>query len=148
MSEFLPTEDWTLGDAVLQDCLASFPHVRLKVTGDCMRPALAPGDVVLLARATLRPPHVGDVVLIRHPEGLRLHRLVWPGGPWGLSRTKGDRGPRFDPPLQSGDLLATALCTSSGAPLRSRWTACLSLLAGLLTRVRQELPHRCRSDLS
>ncbi|HKZ31985.1 MAG TPA: nucleotidyltransferase family protein, partial [Vicinamibacteria bacterium] len=65
------------GEELLRDCLAEFPHVRLTVTGRCMEPALAHGEKVHLVSATRRRPRVGDVVLSRQKEGLRLHRLVF-----------------------------------------------------------------------
>jgi len=97
-----------LAAALLRGCVESFPHVRLTVTGDCMRPTLRAGDVVRVVSAAVRPPRLGDVVLARRREGVCLHRLVWApplapaAGPW---RSKGDRAPRWDPPLAAADVL-------------------------------------------
>ena len=97
-------------DAILRDCLGSFAFVQLTVTGECMRPALEPGERVRLVSANEKPPRLGDVVLARHPEGLRLHRLVWgppfalPGTHW---RTQADRGALWDPALDPADVLGT-----------------------------------------
>ena len=44
------------GEELLRDCLGSFPHVRLTVTGRCMEPALRHGERVHLVGATRRPP--------------------------------------------------------------------------------------------
>jgi hypothetical protein len=98
-------------DAVLCECLASFSHVRLRVTGDCMFPTLASGETVLLASPAHRRPWLGDVVLVRQPEGLRLHRLVWgpPLARAGAWRTQADRGPIWDPRVCPEDVLATVV---------------------------------------
>lgn len=64
-----------LREAALRACLDEFPHVRLTVSGDCMEPALRPGQVALVARP-VDFARVGDIVLVRAPAGLRLHRLV------------------------------------------------------------------------
>ena len=106
-------------DAVLRECLASFPHVRLTVTGDCMSPDLASGETVLLAAAAQRRPRLGDVVLVRQREGLRLHRLVWgpPLARAGAWRTQADRGRIWDPRVRAGDVLATVVAVERAGRL-------------------------------
>ena len=97
-----------------------------------MRPALAPGDRVRLVSRKQRPPRVGDVVLARHPEGLRLHRLVW-GPPLtgrGAWRTKADRAVLWDPRLPSDRVLATAVTVEGRAGGLRRPGRALSSLAG------------------
>src|SRR5207249_9663409 len=49
---------------------AMFPLCRFRVEDDSMRPALAPGDYVLVNRWAykLRPPAKGDLVVVRDPE--------------------------------------------------------------------------------
>lgn len=103
-----PADVHAFEETVLRDCLAGFDRLRLTVSGDCMRPALHPGDTVVLAPARTAPPRFGDVVLLRHPAGLRLHRVIWspPGLRW---RTKGDRAVFCDPSLAPADLLATVI---------------------------------------
>lgn len=129
-------------DAILRDCLRAFPFVQLTVTGECMRPALLPGERVRLVSPDERPPRVGDVVLARHPEGLRLHRLVW-GPPFALPgtlwRTQADRGALWDPALSPSDVLGTV--DDAGRMPRAgafgRWiTSLRSLLRGTRTWVR------------
>ncbi len=127
-----------VSEAVLADCLEAFPHVRLVVTGECMRPALGPGAAVLVARPALRSPRFGDVVLLRHPEGLRLHRLVW-GPPLALRswRTKGDRSERWDPGISPGDVLGTVIAVEGKAQAgRHVRVALRSLARALLARLR------------
>lgn len=134
-------EEVPFGEELLRDCLASFPHVRLTVTGRCMEPALRHGEKVRLVGASRRRPRLGDVVLARQREGLRLHRLVWgpplagAGSPW---RTKADRGRRLDPPLGAGDVLASVAAVEGrpGARPRRAGRALLSLAGGLAARLR------------
>jgi hypothetical protein len=120
---------------VLRDCLEGFSRLRLTVTGDCMRPALQPGDTVVLAPVRMVSPRFGDVVLLRHPAGLRLHRLIWcpPRLRW---RTKGDRAPFCDPAVRGADLLATVVSAEPGRqPTRSGWTATRSLARAIAVRL-------------
>jgi hypothetical protein len=129
------------GEELLRDCLASFPHVRLTVTGRCMEPAIAHGEKVELVSAARRRPRVGDVVLSRQKEGLRLHRLVFgpplapPGSRW---RTKADRGLLLDPPLEAKDVLASIVSVAGRPDARPRraLAALVSLLRALVARAR------------
>jgi len=135
----------SLGEEVLRDGLAAFPWVRLTVTGQCMEPALADGAKVRLVAARRRRPRLGDVVLARGRDGLRLHRLVWgpplalPGMRW---RTKADRGRLLDPPLDSAQILATVVAVEEHPNTRSRrpGKAAWSLARGVLARWRLGAP--------
>jgi len=135
-------------DAILADCLRSFPNVRLTVTGECMGPSLRPGDTVLLAEPSRRPPRFGDVVLFRHPEGLRLHRLVWApplagiGAAW---RTKGDRSARWDPHITSGDVLGTVIAVEGRHPPARVPAALRSLAQALVASARDRLAAQARA---
>lgn len=101
-----------VGDALLAECLEVFPHVRLRVTGQCMSPELKEGETVLIASPSLHKPRVGEIVLARHAGGLRLHRLVWK---WPVfSRqlfwlTKADRSRLCDPRIAPGAVLGTVV---------------------------------------
>lgn len=132
----------SLAEAALRDCLLAFPEASFTVTGHCMRPSLRHGDRVVLRAASLRPPRVGDIVLARHPEGLRLHRLVVGRGLRGLAhglRTKADRARFLDPPLQSSDLLGTVVACE-GRPLPRRpLRAFVSLIEAVLVRARSRV---------
>ncbi len=127
-------------EELLVECLASFPWVRLTVTGQCMQPALADGEKVHLVRPASRRPRVGDVLLTRGRDGLRLHRLVWgppfalPGTRW---RTKADRGRMLDPPLDPSDVLGTVVEVEErpGTRARKPMKATLSLVRGVLARL-------------
>jgi hypothetical protein len=119
----------SLSDQVLLDCLASFPYVRLEVTGECMTPALRPGDAVHVVRASARPPRFGDVVLVRQAEGLRLHRLVWPIVAMRRAgrRTRADRGGGLDPAVPPSALLGTVVSVEGGRSPRRPALAATSL---------------------
>ncbi len=129
------------GEELLRECLSAFPHVRLTVTGRCMEPALCDGERVRLVGAQRRRPRVGDVVLARQAQGLRLHRLVWgppfarEGGSW---RTKADRGRLLDPPLAAEAVLASveAVETRPGARPQSAGRALVSLAGAIAARLR------------
>ena len=84
--------DDTLGEAALRQLLASHSSVRFTVTGRCMEPAIREGEQVRLVGPERRSPRVGDVVLVRLPSGLRLHRLVW-GPPFSAPIAPGAPGP-------------------------------------------------------
>ena len=129
-------------EELLRDCLGSFPHVRLTVTGRCMEPALRHGEKVYLVGSSRRAPRVGDIVLARQKDGLRLHRLVW-GPPLALRgsawRTKADRGLLLDPPLAAADVLASVESVEErpGARSRRAGRALLSLAGGIAARLRR-----------
>jgi hypothetical protein len=124
--------------ALLRESLAAFEVVRLRVTGECMRPTLSSGDVVRLVHASMREPRVGDVVLVESGEGPRLHRLVFSFA--GRIRTRGDRGPGFDGPRRLEDALATVVGVERGprlVPVFSPARAFFSLARGLVRRLRR-----------
>ena len=120
---------------MLRDCLAGFDRLRLTVTGDCMRPALHPGDTVVLAPVRTAPPRFGDVVLLRHPGGpaaapadLAPARpaLAHQGRPRGLLRP----GARARRPARD----RVAADPPRGA-VRSAWRALRSLAAAVGARL-------------
>jgi len=127
-------------EELLRECLSSFPWVRLTVRGQCMQPSLDDGEKVRLVSSRLRPPRLGDIVLARGHEGLRLHRLVWgPPIPAGRRwRMKADRGVLFDPPLDPHDVLATVVGVEGRPDARPHrpGLALLSLVRGVLYRLR------------
>ena len=128
-------------EELLIECLASFPFVRLAVSGRCMQPALEDGEKVHLVRPGHRRPRLGDVLLARGPDGLRLHRLVW-GPPLALSgtrwRLKSDRGRLLDPPLDPSDVLGVVVLAEGhpSQPVSRPIKALVSLAAGVLARLR------------
>jgi hypothetical protein len=132
--EVTPEDD--AARAIVSECVEGHAAAHLAVTGDCMHPALRPGELVTLAPPAARPPRLGDVVLFRSPEGLRLHRLVWAPRPGnGRWRTKADAAAALDPWwLQRADVLGTVVAREDGDDPRSLRRAASSLLGGLLAR--------------
>jgi hypothetical protein len=123
--------------ALFRESLHQFDAVRFRVTGACMLPVLAPGDVVRLKEAARARPRFGDVLLVSTPDGPRLHRLVWrpPFGPW---RTRGDQAPGFDGPLHPQSTLGAVVGVEreeAVVPVFSRGRALVSLVRGILLRV-------------
>ena len=127
-------------EELLRECLGSFPWVRLTVNGQCMHPHLTDGEKVHLVHPHHRRPRLGDVVLARGRDGLRLHRLVWgpplalPGTRW---RIKADRGRLLDPPVDRSDVLGVVVAVEreqSARPCRPG-TALVSLVRGVLARL-------------
>lgn len=116
----------------------------LEVSGECMRPLLAPGDLVRLERvpaAALRP---GDLVALLYdqarpglPATVAVHRLIWKrraGDAWQLW-TKGDAEARFDSRLTGSAVVGRVIEVAQGrrawrrleadswAPARALWGA-------------------------
>lgn len=95
----------------IRECLDLHPEgATLTVSGTCMEPALGEGLQISLRR--LRGvPRLGDVVLVRTPAGLRLHRVLMRFGE--RIRTKGDRGVYLDPEGSVRDVIAVWNSTES-----------------------------------
>jgi hypothetical protein len=135
--------------AALDDCLSHFAQVRLRVSGRCMEPVLPEGAAVILESADRRRPRWGDVVLVRHAVGLRLHRLIWCpsfGQAWRTVghgwRTQADGSCSCDPRAAPADILATALAIEGNPDgLRSRTAALRSLARAVFSRARAFLPR-------
>lgn len=133
-------------EVLLRELLDTSPHVRLQVQGDCMAPALLPGDTVLLASSRRRPPRLGDVVLVRLAAGLRLHRLVWGWPRRGRARrTKADRSTHWDPAFEPADVWGAVIGVERagrGLPPAGRIAPALRSMTGaLLGRVRRSWPR-------
>jgi hypothetical protein len=134
MSESMP--EMKAEQELLAGCVQAFPEVRFTVSGRCMEPALAAGERVILAGPAERAPRLGDVVLFRHPAGLRLHRLVLSRGR--LLRTKADRARALDPAIPPSAVLGTVVGVEGrpDANPRRPTRALLSLGRALLVRMR------------
>jgi hypothetical protein len=129
-----------MGRATLEECLRLFPSVRFRVTGNCMAPVLPAGTTVTVAPSSQKPPRIGDLVLVRQPDGLRLHRLIW-GPPLARGcdwRTKGDRSRLWDARIPQDAILGTVVASESGGdPRRGRaWRTAWSIASGLISRLR------------
>jgi len=104
-----------------------------------MAPVLPAGCVVTVVSTHRRPPRIGDVVLIRHRDGLRVHRLIWgpPLAKRGSWRTKGDRSWLWDERTPQEAILGTVVPSGPGGhPGRGRaWRALWSLASGLVSQL-------------
>lgn len=129
-----------VSEAILRELLRG-SVCTLEVTGACMEPALLEGTCVSLRSSASRVPRWGDIVLARHPSGMRLHRLVWPFAfPWGGLRTKGDQAHFLDPPLLPVAVLATVVEPREGTII-CLGRSFLSLVRAILYRVREKVPR-------
>src|SRR5262245_60477320 len=123
-------------DRLFAGFLHEFSEVSLAVTGHCMQPALRHGQRI---RLQARRPHIGDVVLVRQPKGLVLHRLIWGppldfGGSW---RSMADRAQRWDARFAPSQWIATVPRAGGiGPALCDAGRAARSLAIGLFTRLR------------
>jgi len=136
-----------VSEAILRECLETFPHIRMRVTGNCMIPDLCPGDTVSIVSRTRRLPRWGDIVLVRLGDGMRLHRLVW-RWPFASERrlwlTKPDRSAVCDPRVSHADLLGIVVAIEGASPGRRSPDARLgktlsSLVTGLVAWARIRL---------
>lgn len=122
----LPPE---ITEAWIRECLkAGAGTASLTVSGTCMAPSLPEGTKVTL-RSPSGPVRVGDVVLLRTPAGLRLHRVLFRFRD--TIRTKGDHGIYLDP---AGSLAAVIAVCDTGESQGGRWLQAGRSLARLLTR--------------
>jgi signal peptidase I len=99
-------------NALVEEVVRSIGEVRLRVFGTSMAPAMLPGDLVSIRRASLDEISLGEVVLFRQNGRLFVHRVVGrnevsaagnPEEP--LLITRGDRLRHDDPPVSSRELL-------------------------------------------
>jgi signal peptidase I len=93
------------------DVVRTFGVVRLRVFGTSMAPAILPGDLVSIERASLNEISMGDVVLFQQRGRLFVHRVV-DRKQLAVGRyeetcliTRGDRLGHDDPPVNSSELL-------------------------------------------
>ena len=124
--------------ALFRESLDQFDAVRFRVTGACMLPVLAPGDVVRLKAAARARPRFGDVLLVSTRDGPRLHRLVWRPPLRVAGAREGDLAPGFDGPLTRSPPSAPSSVSRGRRPsCRSSHggRALVSLVRGILLRV-------------
>ncbi len=94
-------------------------RVRLRVSGSSMVPAMRPGDLITVERASLKDIAQGEIVVFARSGRLVVHRVLTtvhaptksgiaraPGNSREpLLRTRGDRARRPDPIVYSSELL-------------------------------------------
>ena len=119
-----------VAESLIRECLLLHPQgAELTVTGSCMEPAIPEGAKIGLYLPS-RPLRVGDVVLLKTANGLRLHRILIRFRGW--LRTKGDRGSYLDPPAAAGAVIGACRFPESRAQRLGR--VVLSLARLLLRR--------------
>ena len=93
--------------------------VPVVVSGGSMRPALVPGDVVLVAQR--RTPVAGDIALIHSGQSLVLHRVTRVLRDGSLM-TRGDANPVGDfTPTQRENVRGRVVCVMRAGALLERW---------------------------
>jgi len=104
--------------------------VPIVVSGASMRPALIPGDVVLVAPR--RSPHAGDIALVHSGQSLVLHRVTRVLRD-GSVLTRGDANPVGDfTPTRRENVRGCVVRVLPAGVLLDRWrrrTACDTLPA-------------------
>jgi hypothetical protein len=96
---------------LVEDVVRGFGEARIRVFGTSMMPALNPGDVISIQRATIEEVSPGNIVLFSRGGRLFAHRVVEKlGGPDDLRLiTRGDRLRRNDPPVSQSELLGRVI---------------------------------------
>ena len=74
-----------------------------RAVGSSMLPTIRPNTEVRIRRAGVEDVAVGDVALIRVPDGVRLHRVVEKHG--NSLVTRGDNHRHCDPPTEADRVL-------------------------------------------
>jgi signal peptidase I len=99
-----------------EEVIRTFGEVRLRVFGTSMVPAMLPGDLVTVRRATMDEISAGEVVLFAQNGRLFVHRVVSQKAivPAGKTEdaclaTRGDRLHHEDPPVSSLELLGRVI---------------------------------------
>jgi len=103
---------------------ASAGDLTLRIAGECMRPALVPGDFVSVRPARLLFP--GDLVaFVGNDRRLTVHRVLGyrPGRPWTLL-TQADGAPEPDSPVPLDRVLGRVVAGRRAVSLRHRLRAC------------------------
>ena len=85
------------------EVLLSFGHLRLRVRGWSMLPAIWPGDILELERAQAADLSKGEIVLFRRDRRLFAHRVLRSSGSAIL--TRGDTLSGADPVVTEDELL-------------------------------------------
>lgn len=117
--------------------------VRLRVSGTSMVPAMRPGDLVTVERATVNEIAPGEIVVFARSGRLVAHRVASivtskarddnPRQP--LLETRGDRARRMDPMVSSSELLGRITQIERGSrpvQLRARLTTKEQVISRIL----------------
>jgi hypothetical protein len=99
--EFLTPAE-AAGPLLVKEVLARFGHVRLRVQGLSMAPAVLPGDVLEIRSPSAAGLAIGSLILVDRADRLIAHRLI-AGGAELL--TRGDARWRYDPPVDHSHVI-------------------------------------------
>ena len=118
-------------------------HVTLNVEGWSMGHTLGPSRQIAVM-PVIRPPRLGDVVLLKARNRLIAHRIIRkiPGGQYYI--TKGDNCTTADTPVAYLDIIGLVMGIKEGGRIRNpwHWTWPFSLFAVLLSRLyNQKFPE-------
>jgi signal peptidase I len=95
------------------EVVRTFGVVRLRVFGTSMAPAILPGDLVSIERASLNEISPGEVVLFQQRGRFFVHRVVDRKAAEALEDsyliTRGDRLRHDDPPVYSSEFLGRVI---------------------------------------
>lgn len=96
-----------LGCELAGEVVSTFGEVRLRVLGTSMVPAIRPGDLVFVQRASLSEISTREIALYAREGRLFAHRVVARAGSSErpLLILRGDRHRHNDPPVCSSELL-------------------------------------------
>jgi signal peptidase I len=112
--------------------LRSTGEAKLSVAGGSMLPTLRPGDILEIQRVADKDLSLGDIVVFARGNRLVVHRVME------MKReknevtviTRGDRSPKADAPISSGEVLGKVKVIQRGTrnviPRVTRWTRAAS----------------------
>jgi hypothetical protein len=119
----------TLASGLAGEVIRTFGGIRLRVFGTSMVPAILPGDLISVQRASVAEISRGEIVLYSRNGRMFVHRVVGcmqcPEGSRLIAR--GDRFLHNDPPISSSELLGRVISIERGnfqwrpAPCLSGW---------------------------
>jgi signal peptidase I len=96
-----------------------FGCVRLRVSGTSMAPAVRPGDLLAVEKASLSQVETGEIVVFARDGRLVAHRLVAKAE--GHLITRGDRARRNDSPVASAEFVGRVTnIERGGTPVHAR----------------------------
>jgi signal peptidase I len=112
-----PQELLTTGAELVADVLARFGRVRFRALGTSMAPTIQSGDVLDVRRCSTDELRVGDIVLVRGPNGFLAHRLVarYGSGDGTTIVTRGDAHWQNDSPIATAGVLGRVAGVSTAA---------------------------------
>jgi len=118
-------------------------RLQLKVTGTSMLPAISPGSYATIVKTDAGRAEPGDVVLVKSPGGLLLHRFIdlrlSGGRPFVI--TRGDNNENDDPPVSPDGFLGV-LAGLEQPCLAKRWFFRLRTGLKALLRIWSTQPSR------